>query len=59
MPKVKIGTAHGVTVEIEANEASVEDLRKQAMESFAQAHAVVHPPKHTIGFATPSTGGPS
>jgi hypothetical protein len=37
MPKVEIGTACGVTVRIEANEASIEDLRKQAMDSFREA----------------------
>lgn len=37
MPKVEIGTAYGVTIRIEANEASVEELRKQAMDSFREA----------------------
>lgn len=40
MPKVEIGTAYGVTVRVEANEASVEELRKQAMETFKEATEV-------------------
>lgn len=64
MPKVEIGTAYGVTVRIEANEASVEDLRKQAMESFREACEVERSqppgpgggawverrPEHALGF---------
>ncbi len=37
MPRVEIGTAYGVTVKVEANESSVEELRKQAMDSFREA----------------------
>lgn len=55
MPKVKIGTAHGVTVEVEANETSVDELRKQAMDSFIQAHAVMHPTKPHGGLRQPTT----
>jgi len=60
MPRVKIGTAYGVTVEIEANEMSTDELRKQAMDSFEKAHAVAHKdPESTskIGFAPVKAGG--
>lgn len=39
MPKVKIDTP-GVTIELEVNEGSIEDLSKQAMDMFREATAI-------------------
>lgn len=51
MPRVKIGHAHGVTVEIEATEASAADLETLAMKSYKEANTVdLGPPQPGIGF---------
>lgn len=41
MPRAKISDAYGITVELEASEASVDVLGKQALELLAAAVAIV------------------
>lgn len=60
MPRVEIGTAYGVTVKVEANEASVEELRKQAMDSFREACQIEYgqPTGPAFGFSGERRGTP-
>lgn len=48
MPKVTINTAL-VSVELEGNEASVDDLRKKAIETLGEAIALL-PRRNELGF---------
>lgn len=41
MPRAKISDAYGITVELEANEASAEALGDKALEMLAKAVAIV------------------
>lgn len=66
MPRAKISDAYGLTIELEANEASVDALGDKALALLAAATAIVdqRPPgpaggvqaerrgEHTMGFGT-------
>jgi hypothetical protein len=49
MPRVKIDTP-GVTVELDAGEASVEQLGKQALEMFKEASDHIGKERTQVGF---------